>query len=64
MPAFLVMIQFAGQFPRQTEAAEKAGRGPSSDDMILGVDHLSFMRPASLQQDTIPQTIGNSYHNY
>ena len=36
------MIQFAGQFPRQTESAEKAVQGPLSDDVVLGIDDLQY----------------------
>ena len=32
------MIQFTGQFPRQTESAEETVQGPFFDDMVLGID--------------------------
>lgn len=38
MPVFLVMIQFDGQFLRQTESAGKTVQGPFSGDMILGTN--------------------------
>ena len=39
------MIQFAGQFPRQPESADKAVQGPLSDDVVLGVDDPQHQFP-------------------
>ena len=50
VPYHLVMIQFIGQFPRQTESAEKAVQGPLSDDMVLGVDDPQHQFPLWLFQ--------------
>lgn len=45
MPVFLVMIKFVGQFPCQTEPAEKAVQRPLFDDMVLGVDDPQHQFP-------------------